>query len=171
MPTVREIFVREILYIGMYFCCNSWWRWSLLFPLPIQYSRWATNKAGCLICWVTAIQKGVLTAYYFSKKVYSEEYVTIFSLSLHFKMEKKIETLTFPQDRCLQFMHASNSWEFCKNYNMNIKYFIRKVLLTEEGETFLTLNQLCYLLPIQLCVWMPVHPPEWCCWNYTQWWA
>lgn len=49
-------------------------------------------------------------------------------------------------------MHASNSWEFCKNYNMNVKYCIRKVLLTEESETFLTLKQLCYLLPIQLCI-------------------
>lgn len=37
------------------------------FLLPIQCSGKALNKAGCLICWVTAIRGGGMTAYYFSE--------------------------------------------------------------------------------------------------------
>lgn len=49
-------------------------------------------------------------------------------------------------------MHTSNSWDFSKNYNMKIKV-LENILLTEENETLLTLNGLCYLLPIQLHVY------------------
>lgn len=49
-------------------------------------------------------------------------------------------------------MHTSNSWDFSKNYNIKIKV-LENILLTEENETSLTLNELCYLLLIQLYIY------------------
>lgn len=49
-------------------------------------------------------------------------------------------------------MHTSNSWDFSKNYNIKIKV-LENILLTEENETALTLNELCYLLLIQLYIY------------------
>lgn len=50
-------------------------------------------------------------------------------------------------------MHTSNSWDFSKIYNIKI-IVLEKILLTEENETFLTLNELCYLLPMQLRIYI-----------------
>lgn len=50
-------------------------------------------------------------------------------------------------------MHTSVSCDFSKNCNIKIKV-LENILLTEENETLLTLNELCYLLLIQLHIYI-----------------